>query len=56
MNNIAIIHRPIKSEQDLDAAFARIDEIIGAQPGTPEGEELDLLRVFVAAAISFFCQ
>lgn len=49
MNNIAIIHRPIKSEQDLDAAFARIDEIIGAQPGTPEGEELELLSELVWA-------
>ena len=33
----------IRTEADYDAALARIDEIFGAEPGTPEGEELDLL-------------
>ncbi len=49
MNNTMITHRPIKSEAELDAAFARIDEIFQAQPNTPEGEELDLLSELVWA-------
>ena len=37
----------IRTEADYDAALARIDEIFGAEPGTPEGEELDLLADLV---------
>ena len=39
--------KPIRTEADYDAALARIDEIFGAEPGTPEGEELDLLADLV---------
>lgn len=47
MSSTVFIHRPIKSEEALSAAFARLDEIIHAQPGTPEGEELDLLSELI---------
>ena len=35
--------KPIRTEADYDAAVARIGELMDAAPGTPEGEELDLL-------------
>ncbi len=35
--------KPIRTEADYDAAVARIGELMDAVPGTPEGEELDLL-------------
>lgn len=49
MNYTLLTRRPIKSEADLDAALTRISEIMSAQPGTPEGEELDLLSELVWA-------
>src|SRR5262249_28846514 len=33
----------IKTEEDYREALDRIDEIFDAKPGTPQGEELDLL-------------
>ncbi len=35
--------RPIRTNDDLTAALARIDAIWGKEPGTPEGDELDIL-------------
>ena len=35
--------KPIRTEEDYGAALARIDEFIDAEPGSPEGEELDVL-------------
>lgn len=35
--------KPIRSEQDHDAALARVDELMGATPGSAEGRELDVL-------------
>ncbi len=35
--------KPIRTEADYDGAVARIGELMEAAPGTPEGEELDLL-------------
>lgn len=35
--------RPIRSHDDHAAALRRIDELWGADPGTPEGDELDVL-------------
>jgi antitoxin component HigA of HigAB toxin-antitoxin module len=32
--------RPIKSEQDYEHALARVDELIDAEPGTHEGDEI----------------
>lgn len=38
MKKLTIIPKPIRSKEELDAAFARIDELIDAQPGTSEGD------------------
>lgn len=35
------------TEEEYLAALARIDELMGAEPGTPEGEELDRLTDLV---------
>lgn len=35
--------RPIRNNDDLTAALARIDELWGSDPDTPEGDELDVL-------------
>jgi len=40
---------PIRTEADHDSAVARIAELIAAQPGTAEGEELDILATLVDA-------
>ena len=39
--------RPIRTEEDYQAALARIDEIFHAEPGTPDGDELDVLADLV---------
>lgn len=39
--------RPIKTEQDYDAAIHRIEELWGAKKDTPNGDELDLLVTLV---------
>ena len=35
--------KPIRTESDYAAALARVDELMGADVGSPEGEELDVL-------------
>ena len=35
--------KPVRTEQDYEAALARVDELMDAELGTPEGEELDVL-------------
>ena len=37
----------IRNEADYEAALARIDELVKAKLGTPEGDELDLLVTLV---------
>lgn len=39
--------RPIRSDDDHRAALAQIDELWGAQPGTPDGDTLDVLLALV---------
>jgi len=41
--------RPIKSEHDYEHALARVDELMGADPDTPEGDELEVLATLVEA-------
>lgn len=41
--------RPVKTEEDYDTALTRIEELWGADPGTEEGDELDVLLVLVGA-------
>lgn len=40
--------RPVKTESDYDAALDRIDSIWGAEVGTPDGDELDILLTLVS--------
>ena len=39
--------KPIRTEVDYAAALARIDELMDAESGSPEGEELDVLADLV---------
>jgi HTH-type transcriptional regulator / antitoxin HigA len=39
--------KPIRNEADYEAALARIDALMDAEHGTPEGEELDVLTDLV---------
>lgn len=41
--------KPIRTEEDYDAALARIEEIWDAEMGTPESDELDVLSILVEA-------
>ena len=41
--------RPIKCEADYDAALDAIDRLMGAAPGTPESDELDILVTLTEA-------
>jgi HTH-type transcriptional regulator / antitoxin HigA len=40
---------PIRSESDHERTVARISELMSARPGTPEGDELDVLATLVDA-------
>jgi HTH-type transcriptional regulator/antitoxin HigA len=39
--------RPVNSEQAYDEAIERIESLRGAESGTPEGDELDVLLTLV---------
>ena len=39
--------KPIRTETDYEAALAHIDTLMDAEPGTLEGEELDVLTDLV---------
>ena len=39
--------KPLKTEQDYDAALARIDQLMDSEPESPDGDELDVLSVLV---------
>ena len=39
--------KPIKNDRDLNRALKRIDELWGAKPNTPRGDELDILMLLV---------
>ena len=41
--------RPIKTESDYMAAMRRIEAVWGAAPGTPEGDELEILVTLAEA-------
>ena len=38
---------PIRTHEDLQRAFIRMDELWGAAVGTPEGDELDILAILI---------
>ena len=39
--------RPIRNEADYDEALAEIDRLVGAAPGTPESDKLEILVTLV---------
>ena len=39
--------KPIKNDRELNRALKRIDELWGAKPNTPKGDELDILMLLV---------
>jgi HTH-type transcriptional regulator/antitoxin HigA len=41
--------QPVRTEADHDAAVARITQLMGAEPGTAAGDELDILATLVDA-------
>lgn len=41
--------RPIRTEDDYNAALARVREIWDAEDGTPESDELDILALLIEA-------
>ncbi|MGH6901132.1 MAG: helix-turn-helix domain-containing protein [Geminicoccaceae bacterium] len=41
--------KPIRTEADYDAALEEIDRLMDATPGTPEGDQLDILATLVEA-------
>lgn len=41
--------KPIRTEADYDAALEEIDRLMNATPGTPEGDQLDILATLVEA-------
>ena len=44
-----IMVRPIHTEEDYDAALALVDTLMDAEPGTPEGDRLDVLVTLIEA-------
>lgn len=41
--------KPIRNETDYDEALKAVDRLMGAAPGTPEGDELEVLATLVEA-------
>ena len=39
--------KPIHSQEDLTAALVRVEQVWGAPPGSPEGDELEILAVLI---------
>ena len=39
--------KPIKSEADYNRALARLDVIFDAEPGSSEGDELEILALVI---------
>lgn len=39
--------KPIKTDKDYNQALERLEEIFDAKPGTPEGDELDVLSMLI---------
>ncbi len=49
MTSAGIQIHPIRTEHDHEMAVARISKLMSAAPGTPEGDELDVLATLVDA-------
>lgn len=42
-----MVIKPIKTKKDYQAAMKRLEAIFDAQPGTPEGDELEVLGILI---------
>lgn len=49
MTSAAMPIRPIRTEHDHDDALARIAQLMGSAPGTPQGDELEILATLLDA-------
>jgi HTH-type transcriptional regulator/antitoxin HigA len=49
MSEDTVMVRPVRTERDYEVALERIGQIMTARPGTPEGDELDVLSTLVEA-------
>ena len=45
--------KPIRSDDDLRAAFKRLDRVFQAQEGTPEADEMEVLVTLIEAYAYF---
>lgn len=41
--------KPIRSDEDLQSAFSRLEDIFQAEAGTPEGDEMEILVALIEA-------
>jgi HTH-type transcriptional regulator/antitoxin HigA len=41
--------KPIKNDEDLHAAFQRLEQVFQAQDGTPEADEMEILVTLIEA-------
>ncbi|MCY1442324.1 Antitoxin HigA [compost metagenome] len=39
--------KPIRNQEDLTAAFVRVEQLWGADIGSPEGDELEILALLI---------
>ena len=39
--------KPLKTKKDYNLAMARLDKIFDSKPGTPEGDELEILGILI---------
>ncbi|MNH89968.1 Antitoxin HigA [compost metagenome] len=39
--------KPIRNQEDLSAAFVRVEQLWGADIGSPEGDELEILALLI---------
>jgi HTH-type transcriptional regulator / antitoxin HigA len=49
MSEDTVMVRPVRSERDYEDALERIGQLMTAHPGTPAGDELDVLSTLVEA-------
>lgn len=49
MSEDTVTVRPVRTERDYEDALERIGQLMTARPGTPEGDELDVLSTLVEA-------
>lgn len=42
------ILKPIRTERDYEVALERIEQIFDAEPGTPEGDEAEVLTMLIS--------